>query len=140
MLVETPVRLGAHHHAATFLELREVGSFGKTEIVLPVTPVMVPFPGKGSAIEGGVMHADDGAGSGGRAMPDLRVTIQRKGFPPLFGHLEGHRRTDDTGADDDGVRLIGHARLPKMTIAAGLSATLLVRPASRRRPHHRATA
>ena len=61
MLVQIAVGLCPHHHAAAFLELRQRMPVGQSQIRLPVTPVMIAFPGKGSAVKGRVMHADDGA-------------------------------------------------------------------------------
>ena len=61
MLVQIAVGLGPHHHAAAFLELRQRMPVGQPQIRLPVTPVMIAFPCEGGAVEGRVMHADDGA-------------------------------------------------------------------------------
>ncbi len=103
VLFQMVVFFRLHYQTAGLAESGKIGIGAEAQIIGPVAPIVIAFPGKGGAIKSGIMHADDSAGTGGRTVTDFAVAIERQGFPAVLGHLKCDGCADDTGANDDGV-------------------------------------
>ena len=85
--------------------------FDVIQVVFPIQPVLEPFVGEGHTVFGGVVGADDGAGTGRRAFTGIGQFVHAHGLVAHLGKLVGNGGTDHPGPDDNGVILFGHGFL-----------------------------
>jgi hypothetical protein len=78
VLSRKPLASRLHRHAADLAEPGQRRVLGQGQVVGPVAPVVIAFPGEGGAVERRIMHPDDGAGPGRRAVPGLAVAVERQ--------------------------------------------------------------
>ena len=103
VLRQVAVVLGLHHQAPALDELREAALVVRLEVLRPAVPVVVALPRERDAVEGRVVHPDDGARGGGRPVAGGGEPVHVQGPVTELGEFEGGGGADDAGADDDGV-------------------------------------
>ena len=90
VLRQVVVVLGLHHQASALDELREAALVVRLEVLRPVVPVVVPLPCERDAVEGRVVHPDDGARGGGRPVTGGGEPVHVQG--PVAELREARRR------------------------------------------------
>ena len=110
VLVQVVVVLGLHHQAPALDEFREAALVVGVEVLGPLVPVVIALPRERDAVEGRVVHPDDGARARGRSVARGRELVHVQRAVAELGELEGGGGADDAGSDDEGVVLAVRAR------------------------------
>ena len=111
-----------NHQASALDELREAAFVVRLEVLRPVVPVVVALPRQRDAVEGRVVHPDDGARGGGRPVAGGGEPVHVQGPVAELRELEGGGGADDAGPDDDGVVLVLRARQWRRLLRCAMSA------------------